>query len=474
MNAIPQQPPIIALATPWGRSAIALLRISGRGCIEEFAKLFSPAQKLQQAPANSLTVGTIYNPQDGLRIDQVVVALYRSPHSYTGEDALEINCHGSPVGIRKILALCYAHGFRAAAAGEFTHRALLAGKMDLTQAEAVQEIIEARSMQAHSHAFHRLAGTLSASIIQVVEQIKNLLAAINIQLDYPQEESADIHFDNQVLTSSIRQLAEIERSYQYGCLSQEGLAVVLTGAVNAGKSSLFNLLLGEERALIAKSPGTTRDYLEGHLEIAGIPIRLYDTAGLRSNSAKVEEEGIRRGMELARNAHIRLQVIDIIAMNDAQQEEHILQQPRAEEDANKTERTLALTLYNKIDRATPQQLQSIPEGALAISATHGQGITHLMEKIRQLIQQQWGGAPDRTAPAGKAQVAPIVSERQHALMKRALAALRRVERESERGLSADMLALDLQEALQALGEITGEVTTEEILDTMFSRFCVGK
>ena len=473
MNATPQQPPIVALATPWGQSAIAIVRISGRDCIEKFAKIFSPSQKLREAAANSLTVGTIYNPQDGLRIDHVVVALYRSPHSYTGEDALEINCHGSPVGIRKILALCYAHGFRAAAAGEFTHRALLAGKMDLTQAEAVQEIIEARSMQAHNQAFHRLAGALSTQIIQVVEHIKNLVAAINIQLDYPEEESGDIHFDREALATSIDKLAEIEGSYQYGWLSQEGLTMVLTGAVNAGKSSLFNLLLGEERALVAESPGTTRDYLEGQLEIAGIPIRLYDTAGLRTNSLGVEEEGIRRGIELARNAHIRLHVIDIVAMGDTHHSEQILEQ-LAGESNNENERALLLTLYNKIDCATAKQLQSIPDGALPISATHGQGLKQLMEKLQLLIERQWGGASGGAAKPGRALVAPIISDRQYALVKRALEALRRAAQERERALSADMLTLDLQEALQALGEITGEITTEQILDIMFSRFCVGK
>ena len=459
-----QQPPIVALATPWGKSAIAIVRISGRGCIEKFASMFSPSQKLREAPANSLTVGAVYNPQDGLHIDQVVVALYRSPHSYTGEDTLEINCHGSPVGIRKILALCYAHGFRAAEAGEFTHRALLAGKIDLTQAEAVQEIIEARSMQAHSQAFHRLAGALSVRIVQAVEQIKNLIAAINIQLDYPEEESGDIHFASDALTTTINALAEIEASYHYGWLSQEGLTMVLTGAVNAGKSSLFNLLLKEERALIAESPGTTRDYLEGHVEIAGIPIRLYDTAGLRNNSAEVEEEGIRRGIELARNAHIQLQIIDSTAMDDIQRE------PLAENSNSEHEGALLLTLYNKIDCATPQQLQSIPDGALSISAIHGQGLPQLMETLQLMIKERWGEATQ----SGKTLMTPIISDRQHALVKQALASLRRAVRGRERALSADMLVLDLQEALQALGEITGEVTTEQLLDTMFSRFCVGK
>ena len=460
-----QQPPIVALATPWGKSALAVVRISGRDCIEQFAPIFSQAQKLKGAAANSLVVGTIIDPHNKEPLDQVVVAIYRAPHSYTGEDSLEISCHGSPVGIRRILALCQQHGFRTAEAGEFTHRALLAGKMDLTQAEAVQEIIEARSIRSHSQAFHRLAGVIKKSILREVERITMLIAAINIQLDYPVEESGDIHFDNEALTTTIESLSAMEQSYHYGSLAQEGLTLVISGRVNAGKSSLFNLLLGEERALIASTPGTTRDYLEGTIEIAGIPIRLYDTAGMRQESDMVERRGIERGLELAQAAHIRLHLIDIT-------EQHNDQPILLKEDHTQ----LVITIYNKIDKASPEQLQRIPAHGWAISATHGSGTEQLLAHLASLIHSKWGA--ESTANEGAIHSsyseAPIISERQRGLIQEAARALRHAQQAHHQGISADLLVLDLQDALQALGKITGEVGAEQILETMFSNFCVGK
>ena len=469
-------PPIIALATPWGRSAIAVLRISGLDCIKKFAPLFAPREKLLAAPANSLIVGNIVDRAHNERLDRVVVALYRAPHSYTGEDALEISCHGSPPGIRKILLLCQQSGFRMAEAGEFTHRALLAGKMDLTQAEAVREIIDARSAQAHSYAFHRLSGTVGDSIRREVERITELIAAINIQLDYPAEESGDIHFDTERLSATIDALIKIQESHQRGVHAHEGLTMVLTGAVNAGKSSLFNLLLGHERAIVDPAPGTTRDYIEGLIEVAGIPVRLFDTAGLRADSHHIERRGIGRALELARNAHIQVRLIDITTL-DTTVHHTRRDSPHHSTSPRSAPHPVVIEVYNKVDAATPEQRSALGAEAITVSATQGTGVDTLLARLKSSVSLQWGAESreghDNPLQVGSADI-PIVSDRQHTLVGRAIVALQRALSAHQRGISPDVVVLDMHDALQLLGEITGEVTTEEVLTTMFSTFCVGK
>ena len=443
---------IAALATPLGESALALIRLSGPGAIDRVAVCTDRPERVSIALGNTIELATIVDPEDGQEVDQVLLSVFRAPKSYTGEDSVEISCHGSVPGIQSILELLFRNGFRQARGGEFTLRAFLNGKMDLTKAEAVQEIVSARTKKAHSMALQRLNGSVASQIQEIKTGLVRTMAALSIQLDYPEDEIGEVAIDLHGMNEAVERLRRLAASYSTGRLYREGLVIALAGRTNAGKSSLFNLFLKEERAIVSEIPGTTRDYIEAAASIGGIPIRLYDTAGLRQIDEQIESEGIRRTGQVIERADLILYLVDGTVGISAEDENHLA----------RIENERCVRLWNKIDSRASLP---IPAGWVGISAADGRGFPDLEKQLRERA-----GAADR---ADEGQVL-IDSLRQKDCIERAIAALELTVEGLDGGVPLDAVALDLQSALNALGELTGEVTREDILDAMFSGFCVGK
>lgn len=443
---------IAALATAMGESALALIRTSGKGCLDRLAVCTDRPGALKAAKSHRIVLAHFIDPQSGEEIDQVLIAVYRAPRSYSGEDSAEISCHGNPNGIVAILEVLYRNGFRPAAGGEFTLRAFLNGKMDLTRAEAVQEIVSARTRTSQVMALQRLNGSIEREVNQIKSGLVSLMAAVSIQLDYPEDETGPIPLDRASLLKGISRLETLSSTYASGRLYQQGAVVALAGRTNAGKSSLFNLFLKEERAIVSPIHGTTRDYLEASASLSGIPLRLYDTAGLRASLEEIESEGIRRTAKVIERADLILYLVDAsrgIAPEDEAQ--------LAELEGRKF-----IKVWNKIDVPDAGPL---PEGWVALSTARGEGFSDLEREILALL--------DYRKPSEEVE-AVIDSARQKECLERAAEALRLCLQGLEDAMPLDAIALDLQTALNALGELTGEVTREDILDRMFSNFCVGK
>lgn len=439
---------IAALATPWAESALAVIRTSGEGSISSFDELFSG--KLTDQQSRTMTYGLIFDPDTGESIDEIMAVPFRAPGSYTGQESVEIYCHGSLPGIQKILSLLFRKGFRQASAGEFTFRAFVNGKMDLTRAEAVQEIISSKSGKAQSMALNRLSGAVENRINRFKDIVTKMAAGFAIQLDYPDDEVEAPAPPMTEIDELKRGLGELLNSYKVGKIYQEGVVIALAGRTNAGKSSLFNLFLKEDRSIVSDVHGTTRDYLESWISLSGIPVRLYDTAGLRQSDDPIEEEGIRRAREVMDSAQIIIYVLDSSVELSAEEQALVDRSDRDE-----------ILVWNKADisRVDP------PEGVLPVSALTGEGFSELEERLRELIFRD---SSDVNADA------VIDSIRQKELLERALSGVEKVEEAIHNGLPVDILAMDLHDVLQSLGEITGEVTSSDILDSMFSSFCVGK
>ena len=441
---------IAALATPWAESALAVIRTSGPGCINKLAELYSASDKLIKAEGNTIVYGYITDGSE--KLDEVMAAVYRAPRSYTGQESVEFFVHGSLPGIKKILELFYRSGFREASPGEFTFRAFLNQKMDLTRAEAVQEIISSKSKQAQSLALNRLSGSIEGSINSIKSDMTDLLASVEIQLDYPEDEVEMPDVTASETKPIEDKMNRLLSTYKAGKIYQEGVRVVLAGKTNAGKSSLFNLFLKEDRSIVSDIHGTTRDYLESWISIGGIPIRLFDTAGLREAEHPVEVEGIRRSNEIIDGAHV------ILYMADAQ--EGISEDLEIFMSEYKDDKR-CVYLWNKIDLA----VTSPPEGFIPISAMTGEGFTILEDKIREIVFR------DQYVPSNE----PVIdSMRQKKLLESALDSIDKYNKALHGGMPMDMAAVDLTDALNSLGEITGEVTSADVLERMFSNFCVGK
>ncbi len=446
--------PIAALATPMGSSALAVIRTSGAGSLEALSRLLKDGRELNKTRGGTVHRATI---RDGAEeVDEVLISVFRAPRSYTGEDGAEITCHGSLPVIRRILTLLSRSGFRDAGPGEFTQRAFLNGKMDLTRAEAVNEIVRAKTDRARSLALQRLSGAVEKRISEARSALVDLRAGIEVRLDYPEDEAGAKAVDRIRLREAREILAGLSRTYRRGRIFQEGASVVISGATNAGKSSLFNLLLREDRAIVSEVHGTTRDFLEGLVAIEGIPVRLIDTAGMRAPKDAVEAEGIRRAEEAVAGAELVLYLVDSSAGITGTDEDFLPRKGGLPRPAP------VLPIWNKIDLAGGSPA---PDGFIPVSSLTGEGIEALEERIADVLLD--GASTEGAEPL-------IDSERQKVLLERAEEALGRFEESLDRGAALDLLAVDLADALEALGEITGEVTSAEILERMFSTFCVGK
>ena len=457
-NSYTPEEPIAAIATALAPSALALIRISGKNCIELLSKVFSRPKALTQAEGNTIVYGWIVdsvNPDQKQKIDEVLVNVFRTPKSYTGEEMAEISCHGGISPVTAIFNLLLKNGFRTALPGEFTFRAFINGKTDLTKSEAVKEIIDSKTDASRSLAAGRLSGNLYNEIQSIKEKIISTIASIEVELEYPEdEENFSDSFDSTLLLQAKNSLTELSKSWQSQKLYQDGARIILCGKTNAGKSSLFNALLKEERAIVSDIEGTTRDWIESWVSFDGIPARLFDTAGLRITDDVIEQRGVEMTKDLTQDADI------IIYLVDSTKEE-------SKDDIDFINsfngKIPVIKVLNKID--VLQNNSKLDENSVKISAKTGLGISDLIKTVKGALVQSTKS--DRTQ-------AGLGSERQKQAVDEALDSVNHALEVSKGGFSMDAVVQDLEDALSFLSEITGETTPEDILGNIFANFCVGK
>lgn len=444
---------IVAPATAAG-GAIAIVRMSGPSALAICDTVFSGARRAGEAAGYTVLYGTI---ADGARVlDDVLVTVFRAPHSYTGEDVVEISCHGSRYIVRELLALLVRRGARMATPGEFTSRAFLGGKLDLSQAEAVADLIASGSRAAHTLATDQMRGGYSAELETLRGELLRLASLLELELDFGEEE---VEFaDRTELRAAMERIgAKIDRlidSFALGNAIKEGVAVAIAGAPNVGKSTLLNRLLNEERAMVSEIAGTTRDVIEERANIGGILFRFLDTAGIRSTDDRLERMGIERTIESIRRAQLVIHLIDASALAAAVPEPDFALRPDQK----------LLTVANKIDRA-PASL-TLPENIIGISAKQGTGLDRLCEALRRAVDTDALYHGD-----------PVVSNSRHyEALTTAREALDRALDGLGNGLPADLLSEEIRQVIHALGSITarGAIVPDEVLQNIFSKFCVGK
>jgi tRNA modification GTPase len=441
---------IAAISTPPGEGAIALVRVSGPNAIQIADKIFRGKEKPSRFASHVQHLGEICDAEDQL-IDQVVFSLHRAPASYTGEDLVEVSCHGGTLVTAKVLEACLRAGARAARPGEFTERAFLNGKMDLTQAEAVIDLIRARTDLALRSATEQLEGRLGDQIRKIRDELIALLAHINASIDFPEEGIAPD--EGETLCARLDfirdEIAALLATADQGRVLREGVRVVIYGATNAGKSSLLNRLLGYDRVIVSDTHGTTRDTIEETLNLDGVPIRLLDTAGLRASESELESEGIARTEKSLQLADLRLHIADCNA-------------PRPAHFNGRDAESNEIVVLNKSDLPEDGDWQNFP--ALRISCVTGEGLPQLQKEILTRVRQQ------NLRPES----AVAINTRHRDCLRRALESCDRARATLGQGVSPEYVAIDLDEALRAVGEVIGVVDVEQILDSVFSQFCIGK
>ncbi len=435
---------IVAPATPYGRGGIGIVRLSG-SAVADIARALTGV-----LPAPREACFTVFRDADGSALDEGIAIHFPGPQSYTGEDVLELQGHGSPLVLDMMVRRCLALGARLARPGEFSERAFLSGRMDLAQAEAVADLIESSTEAAARSALNALRGQFSTEVHALSDQLTGLRVYVEAAIDFPDEE-IDFLADGEVLRrlEALEQaFSELRRGMRRGRLLRDGFRVVLSGAPNAGKSSLLNHLLREQRAIVSDIPGTTRDVLEQYLDLDGLPVLLVDTAGIRESRDEIEAEGVRRARAARSGADLVLHVVDHAADGDAL--------PAADDSG-----APLLTVFNKIDRSG--HMPGAEKSAIYLSAKTGAGVSLLVERIKSLagyFEADGGGfiARQRHIDA---------LERAHDRVHHGITQLREFH-------AGELLAEELRLAQLALGEITGEVTSDELLGHIFSAFCIGK
>jgi tRNA modification GTPase len=441
---------IAAISTPVGEGAIALVRISGSGAIAIAEKVFRGKEQPSRFDSHVLYLGEIVDDA-GQFIDEVMMSIHRAPSSYTGEDLVEISCHGGTLVTAKVLEACLSAGARGARPGEFTERAFLNGKMDLTQAEAVIDLIRARTDLALRSATEQLEGKLGEKIRAIRDALVSLLAHIEASIDFPEEgiEPDEGEKLRARLDSIRQQIQALLATADQGRILREGVRVVIYGATNAGKSSLLNRLLGYERVIVSDTHGTTRDTIEETVNLRGIPVRLLDTAGFRTSTCDIEREGIARTERSLQQADLRLHIVDRNA-------------PRPAHFQQNTTNGNEIVVLNKSDLPEHSEWRNFK--ALRISCATEDGLNELESEIIARIGKR-NLRPENTV---------AINLRHRDCLRRALEACNRARAGMDQALSPEYLAVDLNDALRAVGEVIGATGVEQILDSVFSQFCIGK
>ncbi len=455
---------IAAISTPSGCGGIGIVRLSGQDSLKIADRIFhSPKKKkIPQTPSHRILYGRIVNPATGEVIDEALVSVMKAPNTYTREDIVEINCHGGAVSIRRILELVLSEGARPARPGEFTQRAFMNGRIDLAQAEAVLDVINSLTVQGQKSAVQQLGGGLSVKIEAIREGIVELAAFVEAHIDFPEEEIDSISLQEMRKRAiGIRQsLEKLIESSQYGLILRDGLKTAIIGRPNVGKSSLLNALLQQERAIVTDIPGTTRDIIEDYLNIQGIPVKIMDTAGIRDVQDIAEKEGVRRSLKSIEDADLLLLLLDGASpLHNADRELIRKSGPKK-----------TILVINKSDLPRKLQLSglngrsALHDRTICISAREGAGLERLKEMIA-------GTALEGQAESSTDMVTNI--RHVHALEK-TLTSINAFISELRNKTSPEFMSVELREALDAIGEIAGVTTPDEILNKIFSNFCIGK
>lgn len=457
---------ITAISTPSGVGGIAVVRVSGTEAIACVDKLFRANDRrlLQQQKSHTVAFGAIY--ANNKPLDEVLVTVFRAPHSFTGEDTVEISCHGSVFIQQEILKLLIENGCRLARAGEFTQRAFLNGKMDLSQAEAVADLIASQSAAAHAMALNQMRGGFSAELKNLRSQLLDFVSLVELELDFSEEE---VEFADRekllILAQNIAaKISTLAHSFQLGNALKNGIPVALVGETNVGKSTLLNVLLNEDKAIVSNIHGTTRDSIEDTVNIQGITFRFIDTAGIRQTKDSIENMGIERTYQKIEQASIVLWLID-----GTQVSEHI--EWLTEKILKRAEGKKVILVFNKIDKISAEELHVLHA---LFEPFHCERIEISAKK--KINTEQLQEALLRTAqlPQVKTNDVIISNLRHYEALKNALAAMEKVIDGLLHNLSGDFLSQDIREAMHYLGEITGDITTDEVLGNIFGRFCIGK
>ena len=454
---------IAAISTPFGESGIGIVRISGSSAEPIARKLFKTKKDQSYFISHHFHYGEIIDNQSGNPVDEVLIVLMKSPKTYTKEDVVEIHCHGGYFILQKVLELVLKEGARMAQPGEFTKRAFLSGRIDLTQAEAVIDLIRAKTQTSLEIANQQLRGWLYKEMAQLKAQTIEHLALIEAHIDFPEEEIEPIAFGElkRDMERMIHQVEEWIASYEEGRIFREGISCAIVGKTNVGKSSLLNVLLKEERAIVTPIPGTTRDVIEEVLNIYGIPVRLMDTAGLRKPTDSIEQEGVRRAKERVADSDFVLLMLDgSRALDDDDRE--IFEEIKGKKRVvvlNKNDLPLKISL-EEVKRFFPE------DPTISISALKNEGIDDLKQAIYgSLVHKDVRATPEHLIVANIRHKTALTQVRDN--LSNAMKAL-------EEGISLEFIAFEIRAALEALGELLGETTTEEVLNRIFEQFCVGK
>lgn len=445
---------IIAEATPPGAAAISVIRLSGKNCIEAADRLFSGKVKLSAVPSHTLHYGRIAG-RNAQTIDDVLVSVFREPNSYTGEDSVEISTHGNPLVTATVINEFLQMDIRIAEPGEFTKRAFLNGRIDLAQAEAVIELINSRSEAAIRGSRNQLDGLLSQKIGELRQKLINAVSLVELELDFAEE---DLEFiDNsaviELITGIQKEISALLATYRFGRVFREGVNVALVGLPNVGKSSVLNHILKERRAIVSPIPGTTRDIIREDVTIDGVLYRLYDTAGIRNTEDLIEKEGVERSRKAVRDADL------VLFINETA---HPFDEYLYSELQEFTSEERIVKVINKSD--LPGKVGDQP-GSIRVSALTGEGF----EPLFDLMKERAYGGENYTEKS-----ILVSSIRHKSLLEKANIALENAKDSAKQQMSGEFISVDIRHAINSLGEIIGTVTTDDILNNIFAKFCIGK
>ena len=451
---------IAAISTPIGQGGIGIIRISGEKALEIVKKIFKTKKNIDEFKSYTMKHGYIVDNDEV--IDEVLVAYFKAPNSYTGEDTCEINCHGGNVVVKRTLELVLKNGAVLAEPGEFTKRAFLNGKMDLSQAEAVIDVINSKSARENKISISHLEGYLGRKIQEIKTDLIDILVDIEANIDYPEYDVEEVRRVkiNQILETSIEKLSKLENTFDEGKILKEGINTVIIGRPNVGKSSLLNALLKEERAIVTEIAGTTRDTIEESLTIKGIPIKIVDTAGIRETADLVEGIGVEKSKKALENADLVLMVLDATTGITDEDMELI----KSIKDKN------YILLINKVDlgkEISKKDLifETVSDNVVEISAKEDIGLEELCDKIEKIFNLHKTDTSDEII---------LTNLRHKNAIANAKSEIKNVIHSNSLGVPIDMLSIDLQNAVQHLGEITGENVSEDVINGIFKKFCLGK
>ncbi len=456
---------ITAVSTPAGEGGIGIVRLSGDRAIDIVSRLFIPRRKSgTDLYKKSFTMHLGYIRKDGKTVDEVLLSVMKAPATYTREDVVEINCHGGAVAVGEVLRLVLMEGARLAEPGEFTKRAFINGRIDLSQAEAVLDIVRAKTSRALEHAVQQLQGSISRRIGDLAEQLKTILIHLEASIDFPDEEDVDaVEYNSlhDILNSISRDLDILLKSYDTGKILRDGVLTVISGKPNVGKSSILNAFLRYDRAIVTEIPGTTRDIIEEQLNLGGIPFILADTAGITDTEDRIEKEGVRRSRDHIERAQLIILVLDGSIPLDQ----------RDREIAEKVVPLPHITVVNKsdlpliMDFSRLDELGNIDRDFISISAMTGDGLKELEQRMVQKVV---------TGTVEGDRSLMITSARHHTILQKARRELDHAIKATIERSDPELIAYDVKSAMDILGEITGTVTSGDIMNEIFENFCIGK